>query len=177
WEAIPIPMERGATMAEFGGRLYLNTRDSILELEPNTAEIKVLASTRRQPALNPVDTAAPYMAIYPVLSKGICVVAGNLGSKYTPDAGNVIHTYSSVQGVVYVFTPNTEAWEKSPLTATDVDPFRYQFKGKYPKTSPWMHIRYQKDGKLVDPTPSQRSQEYLFTGGPSEISFKCEVPY
>jgi hypothetical protein len=55
WQAIPVPMESGAQITALNGRLYLATSDSFLEVNPDSAEVQILASSRRQPAANNLD--------------------------------------------------------------------------------------------------------------------------
>lgn len=55
WESIPVPMDQGAVIREQDGRIYLGTKDSVMEVSLDTKEVRILASCRRRPALNPVD--------------------------------------------------------------------------------------------------------------------------
>jgi hypothetical protein len=56
WETIPVPMFFGAQIVEFAGKLYLAAHDSLLELSPDTGAVRILASARREPALNEMDS-------------------------------------------------------------------------------------------------------------------------
>lgn len=55
WEAIPVPIEGRAKIIESGGRIYLANPDAILELNPDTQAVQILASSRRRPAVNELD--------------------------------------------------------------------------------------------------------------------------
>lgn len=56
WETIPVPSEEDAQVAALNGRIYLATSTALLEVEPDTQAVQILASSRRQPALNSVDS-------------------------------------------------------------------------------------------------------------------------
>ena len=56
WEEIPIPMEGRARITALNGRLYLATGAGLLELEPESGAVQVLASSRRRPAVNELDS-------------------------------------------------------------------------------------------------------------------------
>jgi curli biogenesis system outer membrane secretion channel CsgG len=55
WVSLPIPLAREAQLHLFNDRLYAITPESLLEIEPGGASAKTLVSTRRQPALTPLD--------------------------------------------------------------------------------------------------------------------------
>jgi hypothetical protein len=56
WESIAVPMTGGAQVMEFNGQLYLSTPDSLLEVAPDSGVVKILASARRNPAVNEMDS-------------------------------------------------------------------------------------------------------------------------
>jgi curli biogenesis system outer membrane secretion channel CsgG len=56
WELIEAPLPEGARIQEIGGRFFLTTADSVLGFDPTNRTIQVLASARRRPAVNELDT-------------------------------------------------------------------------------------------------------------------------
>jgi hypothetical protein len=56
WQAIPAPITMGADIIELDSRLYLSTADSLLEIAPGSGTVQILASSRRQPAVNELDS-------------------------------------------------------------------------------------------------------------------------
>jgi hypothetical protein len=65
WERIPIPMETGAALREVSDRLVLGTGESLLEFDPATAAVQVIASSRRRPAVSPLDDLRGFQLLYP----------------------------------------------------------------------------------------------------------------
>lgn len=180
WETIQVPMEQGATIVGSGGLLYLNTRDSILELDPNSRRVNVLASTRRRSANNPVDELGPYIAIYPHSTDGITLVTGHLAQGYIPDTPTRHTTYGGMPTEVYLFTFATATWHKSSLPVVQADPYIYRYKGNAPSVTVWSHIRFEKDGQiLANPISKRNPDEFVLMNRafPSEIVFKCDAPY
>jgi len=57
WDSIAVPMVRGSEITEFAGRLYLSTTDSLLEVDPDSASVSIVASLRRRPPVDEMDTA------------------------------------------------------------------------------------------------------------------------
>lgn len=55
WESVPVPITRGTQIVSSGGKVYLSTKDSVLETTPDLQAVKVLASSRRQPPVNEAD--------------------------------------------------------------------------------------------------------------------------
>lgn len=55
WEKVVVPIEGGASITAIGDALYLGSRESLLELDPKTHGVRVLASSRRRPADNELD--------------------------------------------------------------------------------------------------------------------------
>jgi hypothetical protein len=100
WETIQIPMEGGAGIGELNGRLYLVTLDnSILELDPDSQAVQVLASARRRPPASPFDGLDR-------LWVGCSIFAGPNGSVGV-----------SFQNRQFAFSPVTRTWtelEPSP---------------------------------------------------------------
>lgn len=56
WDTLPVPLEGGAALTALGEHLYLANADTVLQLDPESLTSKVLASARRQPAANELDT-------------------------------------------------------------------------------------------------------------------------
>jgi hypothetical protein len=56
WQAVPCTFGGSAQITEFHGRLYVSTPDSLLEVEPDSGAVQILASARRKPAANEMDS-------------------------------------------------------------------------------------------------------------------------
>lgn len=56
WEKIPVPLDEAAQVVAVKGRIYLTTATALLEVEPETRAIQLLASSRRLPAVNNADS-------------------------------------------------------------------------------------------------------------------------
>jgi len=63
WEDLPVPESGELTVVE--GKLFIVNKNSILELNEDGKETKVLASTRRRPAINVLDTLGNYAHLLP----------------------------------------------------------------------------------------------------------------
>lgn len=57
WSRVSAPLERGAVLRSLGGQLYLSNPQGLLRSSTEDASFQVLASTRRRPAVTPLDTA------------------------------------------------------------------------------------------------------------------------
>jgi hypothetical protein len=55
WSEVDVPFQGEAEVNSLGEKLYLSSDDSILEVDPRSFEIRILASTRRRPAVNALD--------------------------------------------------------------------------------------------------------------------------
>ena len=56
WEKIQVPLEQSAQLRAVKGRVYLAAADTLLEFEPDSGSIQIVASSRRQPPLNEADS-------------------------------------------------------------------------------------------------------------------------
>jgi hypothetical protein len=56
WEKIVVPIEGGASITAIGGSLFVGGRDGLLELDPKTHALRLLASARRRPPENDLDS-------------------------------------------------------------------------------------------------------------------------
>ena len=56
WEAIPVPMDYAYTFSAVNGRLYIDTKVNLFELDPKTRNLRIIASSRRQPPESEMDT-------------------------------------------------------------------------------------------------------------------------
>ncbi len=92
WESMPLPTESSGSITALNGRVYLANAESLLEVDPETHAIQMLASSRRRPPANEVD------------------------SMWGPQAG-VFAAWSNKLGVLttndlYLFDPAGRVWEK-----------------------------------------------------------------
>jgi len=92
WETIPVPMEGGAEITALNGRLYLATGDSLLEVQPDARTVQILASARRRPAANELDS---------LWAQGAQVFTG-----WSNKVGVLTTT------CLFLFDPGTGEWEK-----------------------------------------------------------------
>ncbi len=109
WEEIPIPLEGSSQLVWLKGDLFVARSDGLLRINPDSKEVQVLVSSRRQPSMNEIDplwTAS--MWIYArtdeklgVLSEEQCFcfdpAAGQWGIRTLPLTGtnNYFHYWSS----------------------------------------------------------------------------------
>jgi hypothetical protein len=56
WEEIPTPVENSSQLVWVNDRLYVSRSDGLLSVDPVTRAVAVLVSSRRQPALNEIDS-------------------------------------------------------------------------------------------------------------------------
>ena len=107
WETIPVPLGTGGRIYLLNGRLYLATQDSLLEVNADSAEVRILVSSRRQPAANEMDslwTSRPRI-VYPRSD-------GKLGVL--------------VESNLFTLTPANGAWRKIlylPIKRPETIPF------------------------------------------------------
>jgi len=55
WTEVGAPLQEVGRVMALGDRVFVTSDDSILEINPTSLEVKVLASARRRPALNNLD--------------------------------------------------------------------------------------------------------------------------
>ncbi len=55
WTEVSAPLQDVGRVVALGDRVFVTSDDSILEIDPRSLEVKVLASARRRPALNALD--------------------------------------------------------------------------------------------------------------------------
>jgi hypothetical protein len=99
WQTLPVPMEHGARIVALDGRLFLTTQDSVLEVRPDSNKIEILASARRRPPANPLDSLGPF----------------GLVSK-RPDGKVAL----SAAGRLFVLSERTRSWEEIQAASAGV---------------------------------------------------------
>jgi hypothetical protein len=152
WEELPVPMEAGGTISACHGSLYVNTASSILKVDPESKETKILASTRRRPTVNFMDELPGYSGVYP-----------------WPEE-NVIRVTTSRE--MFEFLPATGTWKKSSTAFRVADPDKYR--PKSPPFSIWSNVHFEKDGQIINPIPRRSSGEAVSAESlPDEIVFRC----
>lgn len=56
WEDVAVPVTGVPKIAEFQGKLYVSTADSLMEVTPDSGDVRILASGRRTPPENEMDS-------------------------------------------------------------------------------------------------------------------------
>jgi hypothetical protein len=124
WQDFDAPIQGDSRIGLIDGRLFVTTDDSILEMTPEGKQIRILASSRRRPALTALDALSGYRC--PAILKGpegsvITAVAGKWfelrkgAAEWTPlsvpaeFAGADLRIFD--QGVIGLAShPGDEAW-------------------------------------------------------------------
>jgi hypothetical protein len=86
WTELHLPLESVTRMAVVNDSLYLGTDANLFELNPDTGSMQVLASSRRQPAVEELDAfwqASPQMYMRPPSSQIYPRADGQLGVQVT----------------------------------------------------------------------------------------------
>jgi hypothetical protein len=100
WEAIPVPIQRAGQVVVVSGHVFISTAENLLELDPETRNISLIASSRRRPPENQMDTNwDPRVGVY-------ARADGKLGALF----GTTLHSID--------FDPANRAWEN--LTDTHI---------------------------------------------------------
>jgi curli biogenesis system outer membrane secretion channel CsgG len=60
WETLPVLLQGRTRLTLLGGRLFILGTDILLELKEDASGADILASSRRRPALNPLDSNSAY---------------------------------------------------------------------------------------------------------------------
>lgn len=109
WEPIPCTLNGGAEVTEFHGKLYLSTSDSVLEVDPDSGAVQILASARRKPAANDIDS----------------LIADGGHEFFRVDEQLFLGTGDRV----FLFTPTNHAWRPLPQLSFKTSPLdrRYYF--------------------------------------------------
>jgi hypothetical protein len=56
WTSFPIPTDQGGQIFEVAEHLFLATSDSLMEVDRGSKEVRIIASSRRQPTLSEMDS-------------------------------------------------------------------------------------------------------------------------
>jgi ankyrin repeat protein len=75
WEVLPVPVQGRTTLTAINGRLFIITPDTVLEMHEDGKGAEILASGRRRPAVNQLDTLGGYgpVLLGPNGSPRLCV--------------------------------------------------------------------------------------------------------
>ena len=88
WQEVPLPFEGEAIITSVGSFLYFSTRDALVQFNPRTKQLQILASNRRTPAANPLDTASlRFVPVFDGGSGSILTVAGNVVYRWSQENG------------------------------------------------------------------------------------------
>ncbi len=98
WEDTPIPADQILRMTVLNGRVYVTTKVNLFELDPETRNLRIIASSRRQPPESEMDT-----------------LWDDLPSLF-PRADNRLGAVTS-DFRFFRFDPNTGAWARGPEKA------------------------------------------------------------
>jgi ankyrin repeat protein len=109
WDKIEVPLEgHNIQLSQVDGRLFVITADSIMEIVDNEKEVRILASGRRRPALNVLDSLEKFTfnggdpaVLFSGPAHALC--AAIRGRIYTCDQTN--NQWS--QSLVLPLSPNT----------------------------------------------------------------------
>lgn len=101
WDQLPVPIEGCGQILALGSRVFLANSSTLLELDPRTRATKILASARRRPPVNVVDTMFDTdLHLYAGSDGQLGVIASNQFLAYAPDS----EAWSEVTRITEPFT-------------------------------------------------------------------------
>jgi hypothetical protein len=127
WEAIPVPIERAVQLVVLSGRVYISTAVNLLELDPDSRNVRIIASSRRRPTENQLDSHWDQrLGVYARADGKLGAVIGGLASAD--------------------FDPVSSAWENF----TDIPAYRSE-------PSQWLTLLFSPGGalELLSGSPSK----------------------
>ena len=107
WESIPCTFSGSAQVTEFHGKLYLSTSDSLLEVEPDSGAVQILASARRKPAANELDS----------------LMVDNSHEFFRVDE----RLFLGIGNRIFSYTPTNKAWQPLPELPSRMSVFSRQY--------------------------------------------------
>jgi len=118
WQELSAPVGGAYQMIWHDNRLFIGRRDGLVTFQPDTGVVEVLASSRRQPALSPVDSVWDgYAMLYLRPDDKLGMLMRTRCATYAPDTHQWTLRELPPVGPLYRFRGVTSPWGAQQLLA------------------------------------------------------------